>query len=720
MKVLLPPHKILDNSLEQQLQRTLAASKLEGYALMSFSFCNEKGIQHEIDAVLILSPGVFVCLEAKNYGGVWSGSQNEKWICDGQEIKSVGTNPYVQVRRYSLMIQNGLNYLFRRYGLKVFVNPFIIAPDQAQFKIPTAMINGFEFGSRISICNLSQLETTIASIPAAYGVPEIVNEIGVETIVRELADLSPEADLTEFYPQRQEIDADPQTPHQDPVSPVSAFPARPKRPVRAADRAKSKPRVLPRKLRVAGPKPTLKSQAAPPVSSPPVKTQTSTLKENTPRSSPISSQLEPPRASFSPVTVKPPEQPGQIHSRTREKRSPGSPVSQSQRPSSFPTLLRTVLLCSAVTIVGGLLLTTLFRYLAKPPLETEDIVIGAVNSAQEYQGLQQYLDQQIISSNVLKWLGGKDVAITLQASPSHLPNPYPEAIAKIRHYEWDVVFSYSPVIAIEAEDQGYQFIAQMFPGTTGYQSTFFVRENSDITFNQLSTQYTIALGDFFSASKFYMPVYDLYGASLQVMANLNSTDIYRVVQEGKADIGVGVANEQLPEGLKVIKTTRDLPSSGVYLSPQLSPQDARRLTQLILNAPATVKQSANYDRGSPPNYEYFRGIVSRVREVSACSNFAKSPVPFTCGNQVTTTIEGTISNVEISGEFQYLSVEQPSGETCKVAIKTPILKMVLRYHSVFELKGQTFRFYVGFPQGQSCSAQFPKEIYQPNQIEILE
>ena len=336
------------------------------------------------------------------------------------------------------------------------------------------------------------------------------------------------------------------------------------------------------------------------------------------------------------------------------------------------------------------------------------------------QRLQQYLDQQIISSNVLKWLGGKDVAVTLQASPSHLPNPYPEAIAKIRHYEWDVVFSYSPVIAIEAEDQGYQFIAQMFPGTTGYQSTFFVRENSDITFNQLSTQYTIALGDFFSASKFYMPVYDLYGASLQVIANLNSTDIYRVVQEGKADIGVGVANEQLPEGLKVIKTTRNLPSSGVYLSPQLSPQDARRLTQLILHAPESVKQSANYDRGSPPNYEYFRGIVSRVREVSACSNFAKSPVPFTCGNQVITTIEGTISNVEISGEFQHLSVEQPSGKICKVAIKNPILKMVLRYHSVFELKGQKFRFYVGFPQGQSCSAQFPKEIYQPNQIEILE
>jgi hypothetical protein len=149
MKILLPYQKKLDNSFEKDLKRTLQESNLEGYALLSFSFADSQGKLHEIDAVLVLSPGVFICLEAKNYSGVWTGSQNEVWRCDGQEIKAIGTNPYVQSRQYAFVIKQRLDFLFCPYGLesKIFVNHIIVAPDPSQFKISRAMINQFEYGS---------------------------------------------------------------------------------------------------------------------------------------------------------------------------------------------------------------------------------------------------------------------------------------------------------------------------------------------------------------------------------------------------------------------------------------------------------------------------------------------------------------------------------------------------------------------------------------------
>jgi hypothetical protein len=144
---------------------------------------------------------------------------------------------------------------------------------------------------------------------------------------------------------------------------------------------------------------------------------------------------------------------------------------------------------------------------------------------------------------------------------------------------------------------------------------------------------------------------------------------------------------------------------------------------LLLNAPSKIKKEANYDRGFPPDYQNFRKIVSRVREISACSNFEKSPVVFTCGDQVITTIEGEITNIEISGQWQELSIAQSSKKSnsiCKVIVQDRILKMAIDYTSVFDLQSQRMRFYVGYPKGKSCSPAQPKLIYQPNQIEILE
>ena len=172
MKVLLPPQHDLSNPLEQQILEVLRDANLAGYALLGCSFReSSSAILHEIDALLVLEPGIFVCLEAKNYSGTWTGSANEVWKCNGQEIKAVGTNPFAQVKKYSFVIKNRLQRILDSND--IFVNHFIVAPDQAVFEITGCYSNMFQPGGNvIQICHVSKLESVIGRIWANENIIE--------------------------------------------------------------------------------------------------------------------------------------------------------------------------------------------------------------------------------------------------------------------------------------------------------------------------------------------------------------------------------------------------------------------------------------------------------------------------------------------------------------------------------------------------------------------
>jgi len=191
MKVLLPPQHDLSNPLEQQILEVLRDANLAGYALLGFSFRgSSSAILHEIDALLVLEPGMFVCLEAKNYSGTWTGTANEVWKCNGQEINAVGTNPFDQVKTYSFVIKNRLQSILN--GI-IWVNHFIVAPNQAVFEITGCYSNMFQpGGNAIQICHVSKLESVIRSIwQPRRDIIESFRNIGCEAIVRELLDLNP-------------------------------------------------------------------------------------------------------------------------------------------------------------------------------------------------------------------------------------------------------------------------------------------------------------------------------------------------------------------------------------------------------------------------------------------------------------------------------------------------------------------------------------------------
>ncbi|MCC5612762.1 NERD domain-containing protein [Nostoc sp. CHAB 5834] len=189
MKVLLPEGVELQG-FERELKTTLEQAQLAGYALMGFSFREALSSNfHEIDALVVMEPGVFVCLEAKGYRGKWTGSANEAWFADNTKIEAVGGNPYRQVERYSLVIKDKLRSCIFQ-DIPFWVNYFVVAPDQTQFEIENAVINTFQPGKSVHICHVSRIKQILGSIRTRENIAAKLNEVGIKKIISELTGIS--------------------------------------------------------------------------------------------------------------------------------------------------------------------------------------------------------------------------------------------------------------------------------------------------------------------------------------------------------------------------------------------------------------------------------------------------------------------------------------------------------------------------------------------------
>jgi hypothetical protein len=190
--------------------------------------------------------------------------------------------------------------------------------------------------------------------------------------------------------------------------------------------------------------------------------------------------------------------------------------------------------------------------------------------------------------------------------------------------EWDITFPQSPMLSIAAKNNGYSFAAPMFPDSPPYyQATIFTKTNSPIkSLNDLKPIHTIAMGDFNSASSFYMAAYDLYGKTLKVNMGHKSSKIRELVKTGKADIGaaayIAVKDDK---DLNIIHLSKQIPGGNVYLSPNLSESDRQTITKVLLNAPANIRKDANYGVGEAADYSQLIKISERTEQVLKCATF---------------------------------------------------------------------------------------------------
>lgn len=369
------------------------------------------------------------------------------------------------------------------------------------------------------------------------------------------------------------------------------------------------------------------------------------------------------------------------------------PVISKSDPAHFriPFLLSGAALLFIGSVSGGYLFNYLKQNGNSTPseirspfkdLRQEPLQIGLLTDPDDYTEFSQYLEKE------WKTIQGSNLMITLQGGSSI---DYQEARNHIANKDWDLVFAYSPMNSLVAKDNGYTWAARMFPEFPPfYQSVLFVREDSliqAITDIQSSTR--VALGSFGSASSFYMPAYNLYGKSFMLFLGNRTEHIKAQVKAGEVDIGSAASSSitQDPD-LRIIEVSRDIPGSGVYLSPRLSPEDHQVLSQLLLAAPDPIKKAANYGAGEEPNYEEFRQISLRAEEVISCVDFQENPVHFFCDSAQNSLPLGKVTPPEsilgqingwrlISKEDVQFALQGDNGQLYQVQIPLATLSRVV-------------------------------------------
>lgn len=352
-------------------------------------------------------------------------------------------------------------------------------------------------------------------------------------------------------------------------------------------------------------------------------------------------------------------------------------------------------------------------------LEATNLTIGILSPSKYYQELVDYLKQQF----------GNKVQIVIDGDESI---PYEEARKRIINKEWDIAFTLSPMLSVAAKDNGYHFAARMFAyNPPYYQAALYTKSNSTIqSLNDLKSTTTIALGDFNSASSFYMPAYDLFGKSLQVDMGHRGTKIKELVKTGKVDLGAGayetVKNDK---ELRVIHVSRQIPGSNVYLSPNLSEVDRETITKVLLNAPAQIKKQANYGSGKEPDYSYFIQISKKAEEVLKCANFQRNPVNFFCSNgSVTQKFNNPGSSLSISGringwsrkdsENEIFSLSGQDGKVYQILVSRKVLNQVPGASNPIALQNKQVKIIDVVP-AKTKQGLLELTITQPNQLSLL-
>lgn len=140
------------------------------------------------------------------------------------------------------------------------------------------------------------------------------------------------------------------------------------------------------------------------------------------------------------------------------------------------------------------------------------LAIAPHNPAGDYFPLALYLQDELSSRS-----GAKN---TVRMMPVESAGASAEAVASAREAietkDWDVAFTTSPILSTVAENNGYTFVARMFPEVPQFELALVTRADSDLrSFDDIATGTRIAL-DNRGSELFYMSLYDLYGLTLRV------------------------------------------------------------------------------------------------------------------------------------------------------------------------------------------------------------
>ncbi|MDM7953254.1 MAG: PhnD/SsuA/transferrin family substrate-binding protein [Cyanobium sp. CZS 25K] len=371
---------------------------------------------------------------------------------------------------------------------------------------------------------------------------------------------------------------------------------------------------------------------------------------------------------------------------------------------------------SAVALAGATV--WLIDYAQSPRLARSSLIVGTPDRRLErYLPLERYLESRLRPAALWRALRGEKIDVRIEGAES-----YPEAVSHLRARRWDVLLGFSPVVSMESLDAGYQAIGRMFPNEPDYHSLLFTRKGSALrTLEDIHSETRIALGDFFSATKYYVPMSMLQGRSARITLNLPTAEIAEQVRSGRADVGAMAGSLQRFQSLNpdfaILASSAKLPASVIALSPELNDLDRNRLQHALLDAPESVRGDsvANYGPGVKPDYRIFARHVAEGKAFSACLRNREGVFNLLC--QGSDRIESEVGWIDdIAPEGTHIRVNMTTADQRRrtFLITRSLLEQTAIYKVLNELKGRELRV---LALQQSTSSR-PIFLETPHQLEI--
>ena len=345
----------------------------------------------------------------------------------------------------------------------------------------------------------------------------------------------------------------------------------------------------------------------------------------------------------------------------------------------------------AVTTVMGASVW-LVDYLGSPRVELRTVVIGTPDRRLErYRPLEQHLEARLRPAQLLRALRGERIDVRIEAARS-----YPEAVAQLRARRWDAVLGFSPVVSMEAVNTGYRPIGRMFPQDPEYNAILFTHQDSSLrTLKDIDVSHRVALGDFFSATKYYVPMSLLRGRQAQIIVNLSTVEIVEQVRSGNADVGAMAGNPrrfiELNPGMRILASSTPLPQSIVALSPKLSDLDRDRLQRALLSAPTSVRSpsAANFGAGAAPDYRLFSRQVAEGKAFSACLRKQAPLLTLHCPtSDRISVVEGWIDDVRPESDRVRIQLATADHQSLAVLIERSLLEQSAVFQVLNDLHGR--------------------------------
>jgi ABC-type phosphate/phosphonate transport system substrate-binding protein len=360
-------------------------------------------------------------------------------------------------------------------------------------------------------------------------------------------------------------------------------------------------------------------------------------------------------------------------------------------------------------------------YTGSPRLERDVVTIGTADpQIGNYRQLRGELEKRLKRKSLIDFITGKGVEVRLEHAKS-----YPEAIARLKKFEWQVLFGYSPVVSMTAVEEGYKGIGVMFSSEPNYRTLLFTKKGSQHkNINDINERTSIALGDPFSASKYYVPISMLKGRRLEIIENNSTKEIVSLVRNGKADIGVMAGNLEYfrnrHNDLKIISSSSLLPQSIVAVSPFVSESDRRTIQKVLMSIPKNKRGLGreDYGPGKQPDYSALRRIVELGKTLSACIQTESGKAVLGCPKAShATTYHGWIDDITPIKNYAVIRIGTTDGHEIVAKASRDLMQLISAYDTLDRMKGRLVRITVAKPVRPAEKTDY--NVTSPNQIEIM-